>query len=100
MQSERTKYVRSLFKASRELSFHILSQRLSREVGRWSQLKSAPNIIRLIGYVVEESEGAVHASLITQWYENRDLVRYLVMHKDADREQLVSFILVPFCIWC
>lgn len=69
-------------------------QRLSREVGIWSRLSSAPNIARFIGYVVEESEGVVHASLVSQWYENGDVVKYVVNHPDADRGKLVS-LLIP-----
>lgn len=49
-----------------------------------------PHIARFFGYVVEEIHGNVEASLVSLWYPNGSIDKFLSNNPLANREALVG----------
>lgn len=56
----------------------------------WTSLPLDQHIARFIGYLVEEDQGNIFASLVSQWYPNGSLEKYILSNPNANREQLVG----------
>ena len=49
-----------------------------------------PNVVRFIGWMLEEGDGEISVSLISKWCDGGNVKDYLREHPSADRHKPVS----------
>jgi len=55
----------------------------------WKNLRH-PNIVKFVGFAVEQNSYRINAALVSDWCKYGDVVQYLEQNPSVDRGVLVS----------